>query len=47
MNYLETVIGHYRQLGLTEAATDRFFREQAELIAQQAARFGVPCEILF
>ncbi len=47
MNYLETVIGHYRQLGLTEAATDRFFREQADLIARQAEQFGVPCEILF
>jgi len=47
MNYLETVIGHYRRLGLTEAVTDRFFHEQAELVARQAARFGVPCEILF
>lgn len=47
MNYLETVIGHYRQLGLTEAATDRFFRDQAEVVAKQAARIGVPCEILF
>ncbi len=47
MNYLETVIRHYRQLGLTEAATDRFFHEQADLVARQAARAGVPCEILF
>lgn len=47
MNYLETIIGHYRALGLTEAATDRFFREQAELIAGQAKACGLPCEILF
>jgi DNA repair photolyase len=47
MNYLETIIGHYRRLGLTEAATDRFFREQAERVAREAARLGLPCEILF
>ena len=47
MNYLETIIGQYRQLGLAEAATDSFFREQAERVARQAARVGLPCEILF
>jgi DNA repair photolyase len=47
MNYLETIIGHYRQLGLTEAATDCFFREQAERVARAAAGLGLPCEILF
>jgi DNA repair photolyase len=47
MNYLETIIGHYRRLGLTEAATDRFFRKQAEGIGRAAARFELPCEILF
>ena len=47
MNYLETVIGVYRNFGLTEAATDEFFRRQAERIAREAARRGLPCEVLF
>jgi len=47
MNYLETVIGVYRKLGLTEAATDEFFRQQAQRIAREAARRGLPCEVLF
>jgi len=47
MNYLETVIGLYRRLGLTESATDRYFREQARRVAAEAARRGIPCEILF
>jgi len=47
MNYLETVIGLYRELGLSEATTDHFFREQAQRIAQEAAKRGLPCEILF
>ena len=47
MNYLETVIGLYRELGLSEATTDHFFREQAQSIAQEAAKRGLPCEILF
>jgi hypothetical protein len=47
MNYLETVIGVYRKLGLTEAATDEFFRRQAERISREAARRGLPCEVLF
>jgi DNA repair photolyase len=47
MNYLETIIGLYRKLGLSEAATDHFFREQARRIAREAAKHGLPCEILF
>jgi DNA repair photolyase len=47
MNYLETVIGVYRKLGLTEAATDEFFRRQAERISREAANRGLPCEVLF
>jgi len=47
MNYLETVIGVYRKLGLTEAATDEFFHLQAKRIAQEAAKRGLPCEVLF
>ncbi len=47
MNYLETVIGVYRKLGLTEAATDEFFHQQAQRIAQEAAKRGLPCEVLF
>jgi len=47
MNYMETVVGLYRRLGLSEAATDRFFREQAKGIAREAARHGLPCELLF
>ena len=47
MNYLETVIGLYRKLGLSEATTDHFFREQARRIAREAAKRGLPCEILF
>jgi DNA repair photolyase len=47
MNYLETVIGLYRKLGLSEATTDHFFREQARRIAREAAKHGLPCEILF
>jgi len=47
MNYLESVIGLYRELGLSEATTDHFFREQAQRIAQEAAKRGLPCEILF
>jgi DNA repair photolyase len=47
MNYLDTVIGLYRKLGLSESATDHFFREQARRIALEAAKHGLPCEILF
>ena len=47
MNYLETVIGLYRELGLSEAATDHFFHDQAQRISQEAAKRGLPCEILF
>jgi DNA repair photolyase len=47
MNYLETVIELYRKLGLSEAATDHFFREQARKIAREAAKLGLPCEVLF
>lgn len=47
MNYLDTVIGLYRKFGLSEAATDHFFREQARRIAREAAKRGLPCEILF
>ena len=47
MNYLETVIGVYQKLGLTEAATDEFFRRQAQRIAREAAKRGLPCEVLF
>ncbi len=47
MNYLETVIGVYRKLGLTEAATDEFFRRQAQRITREAAKRGLPCEVLF
>jgi len=47
MNYLETVIDLYRKLGLSEATTDHFFREQARRIAREAAKRGLPCEILF
>jgi DNA repair photolyase len=47
MNYLETVIGLYRKLGLSEATTDHFFREQARRIAREAAKHDLPCEILF
>jgi DNA repair photolyase len=47
MNYLETVIGFYRKIGLSESATDEFFHEQARRIAREAAKRGLPCEILF
>jgi len=47
MNYLETVIGLYRKLGLSESATDEFFREQGQRIVREAAKRGLPCEILF
>jgi DNA repair photolyase len=47
MNYLETVIGLYRKFGLSEAATDTFFRQQAHTIAREAAKRGLRCEILF
>lgn len=47
MNYLDTVIGLYRKLGLSAAATDGFFREQARRIAGEAAKHSLPCEILF
>jgi DNA repair photolyase len=47
MNYLETIIGLYRKLGLSESATDQFFHEQARRIAREAAKHGLPCEILF
>ena len=47
MNYMDTVVGLYRKLGLSQAATDRFFREQARSIAREAARVGLPCEVLF
>jgi hypothetical protein len=47
MNYMETIIGLYRELGLSESATDDFFHEQANRIAREAAKRGLPCEILF
>jgi DNA repair photolyase len=47
MNYMETIIGLYRKLGLSEAATDRFFQDQARRIAREAKKHGLSCEILF
>jgi len=47
MNYLETIIGLYKKLGLSESATDQFFHEQARRIAREADKHGLPCEILF
>lgn len=47
MNYLETIIVLYRKLGLSSAATDQFFHDQAARIARAARTFGLPCEILF
>lgn len=47
MNYLETVVGLYRQLGLTEAASDRFFRRQAQQVAAESRCRGLSCEVLF
>jgi len=47
MNYLETVIGLYKKLGLSESASDQFFHEQAQRIRREAAKRGLPCEILF
>jgi DNA repair photolyase len=47
MNYLETVIGLYRKLGLSKAATDKFFHDQAQRIAKEAAKRDLHCEILF
>ncbi len=47
MNYMETIIGFYRKLGLSPAATDRFFQDQAARIVREAKKHGLPCEILF
>jgi len=47
MNYLETIVGLYKKLGLSESATDQFFHEQARRIAREADKHGLPCEILF
>jgi DNA repair photolyase len=47
MNYMETIIGLYREFGLSEAATDRFFHDQARRIAREARKHGLSCEILF
>jgi len=47
MNYLETIVGLYRRLGLSEAASDPFFRRQARRMADEARRRGIACEILF
>jgi len=47
MNYLPTIAGFYRRQGLDAAMTERFFRDQAQSLARQAARRGLPSEILF
>jgi DNA repair photolyase len=47
MNYMETVIGLYRKLGLSQAATDRFFHDQAGRIVREAKKYGLACEVLF
>lgn len=47
MNYLPTIIGSYRKLGLAEAASDRFFQAQARRLEKEARKRGLSCEILF
>lgn len=47
MNYLPTVASFYRRLKLEAAMTDQFFYDQAQALARQAARSGIPSEILF
>ncbi len=47
MNYLPTIAGFYRRLGIDAAMTERFFREQAQSLAHRAAERGLACEILF
>lgn len=47
MNYLPTIAGLYRRLSLSAATTDRFFRDLAQRLAEEAAKRGLPCEILF
>ncbi len=47
MNYLPTIAPFYRKLKMEEAMTERFFHSQAQALAGQAARVGIPTEILF
>jgi len=47
MNYLPTIASFYRGLKLERAMTDGFFRSQARRLAGEAARIGIPAEILF
>ncbi len=47
MNYLDTLQSFYRTLGLHEAMSDRFFKEQAGRLADEASRRCIPFEILF
>jgi len=47
MNYLPTIASFYRKLKMEEAMTERFFHSQAQALARQAARVGIPTEILF
>ncbi len=47
MNYLPTIAGFYRRLGIDAAMTERFFREQARSLAGRATERGLACEILF
>jgi len=47
MNYVSSIKGFYRQVGLHEEATDRFFYEYSERLLSEIKKRKMRCEVLF
>jgi len=47
MNYVSSIKGFYRQVGLQEEATDRFFYEYKERLLSEIKKRKMRCEVLF
>lgn len=47
MNYVSSIKGFYRQVGLHEETTDRFFHEYKDRILNEIKKRKMRCEVLF
>jgi DNA repair photolyase len=47
MNYVSSVRGFYRRLGMEKALTDAFFHAQKDKLVSQLRQRGIPFEVLF
>ena len=47
MNYLSSVKGFYRELGMERETTDAFFRGHKDRLVSELDKRGIPFEVLF